>query len=246
LFQELSYSETAKNLNLTQLLQTETIGRKLLQKSDKKESLSPCDRAYIVRRIVEKELKCLEKLNRTIRKDVWIQWAVAISQLFKGESSDLYYVPYKVLGGKVIQASGLIHNRLITHRRSLAPQGYKRRWSSNGSGDSDSGHSSSESKRVRPLPDSFNVTSENENNETSLNDQFNWLKNTSSPNDEVIAKWESTLNIRNKLLEKLSYIEYFKTFLALHLPLGYKLVSCILVFFYLSQQAKKLRNLILN
>lgn len=220
--------ETANNLR--HLLCSDTVGKRLLEKSGK-EPLSPRDRAYIVRVIVESELKCLEKLNNTIRKDVWVQWATEITQLFKEESSDLYYVPYKVIGGKVIQASGLIHNRLITHRRSLAPEGRKRKCSSSSS-ESDSGHSLEKTSdcginRVRPLPDSFKEYSVDES--SCLDEQLEWLRSSSSPFDVVIAKWQATFHLRNRLLEHLSYAEYFNTFLALQLPNGYKLVSCTLV-----------------
>lgn len=221
------------NKDLRRLLNSETTGKQLLEKSEKGGGLNSRDRAYIVKRIVESELKKLDKLNSTIRKDVWMPWAHEISQVFNGEKPDVYYVPYKVVAGKVIQASGLIHNRLITHRRSLAPESCKRKGSSSSS-ESDSGHSSGQAsncgnKRVRPLPEGFKNTSSTEN--SSLDEQLTWLQSSSSPPEVVVEKWKATLDLRNKLLATLSFEEYFNTFPALGLPNGYKLVSDTEAFF---------------
>lgn len=221
--------ENTSNFNdfgLRHLLGKETTGNVLLEKANRGESLTPRDRAYIVRLIVESELKALDQINNTIRKDVWQRWAAEIAEVFKGESSTLYYVPYHIVQDKVIQASGLIHYRLITHRRSLATENNKKRSNSE---ESDSGSSSksskTESKRVRPLPDNFKINEEKSSPLSSSSEQLDWLRGSSGPYDTVLVKWRATFELRSKLLENHSYLEYFKTFPALQLPNGYQLVS---------------------
>ncbi|KAL4703683.1 hypothetical protein ACJJTC_005247 [Scirpophaga incertulas] len=139
----------------------------------------------------------------------------------KGESKELYYVPYHVVDGKVIQASGLIHNRLITHRRSLAAVGTKKRNS-----DSDSGCSSKSStasklhKRIRPLPDEFK-----ESEHINCQQNLDWLQGTSYPQETLKHRWQSTFDARIKILKEVSFIEYFKRFPGLSLPNGHKLLT---------------------
>lgn len=119
--------EQDKADGLKNILLKQTTGKALLDKSKKGEALTSKNRSFVVSLIVEYELQALQKINQTIRKDVWQKWANQIPVLFKGENKDLYYVPFHVLDGKVIQAGGLIHNRLITHRRSLSPVSQKRK-----------------------------------------------------------------------------------------------------------------------
>ncbi|KAL4719111.1 hypothetical protein ACJJTC_019675 [Scirpophaga incertulas] len=184
-------------------------------------ALTSRDRCYLVSLIVESELQLLGRLNQTIRKDVWQKWSIEIAKLFKGESKELYYVPYHVVDGKVIQASGLIHNRLITHRRSLAAVGTKKRNS-----DSDSGCSSKSStasklhKRIRPLPDEFK-----ESEHINCQQNLDWLQGTSYPQETLKHRWQSTFDARIKILKEVSFIEYFKRFPGLSLPNGHELLT---------------------
>lgn len=139
----------------------------------------------------------------------------------------MYYVPYHVVGGKVIQASGLIHNRLITHRRSLAPESKskKRRVDSDssdsGSSSKSSNHCENTNKRVRPLPDEFQDIS----GQVYCKENLDWLRGSSSPPETLLSKWQATLDQRAKILKEISYAEYFNSFLGLKLPKGYELVS---------------------
>ncbi|KAL4706287.1 hypothetical protein ACJJTC_013543 [Scirpophaga incertulas] len=171
-------------------------------KSQKGLALTSRDRCYLVSLIVESALQLLGRLNQTIRKDVWQKWSIEIAKLFKGESKELYYVPYHVVDGKVIQASGLIHNRLITHRRSLAAVGTKKRNS-----DSDSGCSSKSStasklhKRIRPLPDEFK-----ESEHINCQQNLDWLQGTSYPQETLKHRWQSTFDARIKILKEVSFI----------------------------------------
>jgi hypothetical protein len=220
-------------INLRNLLGSDTTGKELIKKSETGQNLCPRDRACIVKLVVEKELKSLQKIGNTIRKDVWIKWADEVVKLFPKETSSIYYVPYNVVEGRVTQASGLIHNRLITHRRSLGSDRKRRASSSSSSESSDSGCQSNKSdndgaKRNRPLPDTL-IQASSSDSDKDLD--IDWLKGSSSPEETVNVKWQNTFHQRNKLLASLPYEEYFNTFPALLLPTGYQLVSFI-IFFY--------------
>lgn len=80
--------------SLRRLLSSVTFGKLLLAKADKEEKLSPRDRAFLVKLIVETELRALNDISATIRKNVWVDWANEVVSLFKGESASIYYVPY--------------------------------------------------------------------------------------------------------------------------------------------------------
>lgn len=148
--------------------------------------------------IVEAELRNLSKYTNSIRKNIWEHWANEVVQLFKSETPEIYYVPYHIVDGKVIQASGMFHNRLITHRRLLSPT--NKRKPSTSSESSDSGVNSTGSKRIRPLPEtSTALTSENTKEfNSNANDCIDWLRGSSSTDDLVTEKWLITFELRNK------------------------------------------------
>lgn len=135
-------NETGKTLR--QLLSSISVGKVLLGKAEKGEKLNSRDRALLVKIIVEAEISALDEHRKCIRKDVWQQWAREVSNVYLDESPEVYYMPYQVVSGKVIQASGLFHNRLITHRRYMNSFDKKRNSYSSDSG-SDSSASSSQS-----------------------------------------------------------------------------------------------------
>ncbi|KAL4719005.1 hypothetical protein ACJJTC_013756, partial [Scirpophaga incertulas] len=214
--------ETGRSLH--HLLSSCTFGKVLLEKASRGEKLNSRDRAFIVKLIVETELRSLNTVTNSIRKEIWENWANEVVFLFKDEAKNIYYIPYHVVGGKVIQASGLFQNRLITHRRLLAISTNNKRKSSTSSEGSDCGVIiQKQLKRNRPLPESFKSFSDaNVTAESCLD----WLRNSSSPCDLVAAKWVATFELRNKILsEGLSHEEYFKTFPALTLSNGHKLLS---------------------
>lgn len=127
------------------------------------------------------------------------------------------YVPYRVTERQALPASGLLHNRLITHRRFLKPQSLKRSSTSSSSSPSSS---KSEEKRVRPLPSASNNHVDDNDCETDIE----WLESSSSPFDVVIKKWQATHIVREKNLKEKSIDEYFQQFPALRFPAGYQLV----------------------
>ncbi|KAL4708234.1 hypothetical protein ACJJTC_013803 [Scirpophaga incertulas] len=151
----------------------------------------------MVKLIVETELRSLNTVTNSIRKEIWENWAK--------EAKNIYYIPYHVVGGKVIQASGLFQNRLITRRRLLAISTNNKRKSSTSSEGSDCGVKiQKQLKRNRPLPESFKSFSDaNVTAESCLD----WLRNSSSPCDLVAAKWVATFELRSKILSEGSHEE---------------------------------------
>ncbi|KAL4702594.1 hypothetical protein ACJJTC_016070 [Scirpophaga incertulas] len=215
---------TERGKSLRQVLSSISAGKVLLAKAEKRERLSSVDRALLGKIIVEVEINALDEHKQSIRKDVWQRWSKEVSDLFTGESSEVYYVPYHIIAGKVIQASGLLHNRLITHRRYLNSNDKKKRSKSTSSDSSDSGASSSQetNKRFRPLPDHFNESVAQSATITEAN--IEWIKGSSSPKSLLIEKWNATLNLRLKILTNTSVKEYFSMFPGVNLPAGYELV----------------------
>lgn len=213
--------------NLRQLLSSLTLGKLLLKKADNSEKLTSRDRALIAKLIVETELRALQDISTTIRKNIWQEWAREVVSLFKGEVIEVYYVAYHVVGGKVVQASGLFHNRLITHRRLLLSSETKKTKRSLSSESNSSCSENDNSKRVRPLPESFTVDDSDFESTSCPEECLTWLRGTSSPRETVVTKWLTTFQLRNNKLkaEGLSYKEYFDWFPALTLPNGHELVS---------------------
>lgn len=203
---------------LKELLELTTLGKCLLQKQG--QPLTPRDRKALVQLIVEHQLHILPSIKDTIRQEVWTSWADEICSLFKGEHADIYYVPYRVTERQALSASGLLHNRLITHRRFLNQDFSRKRSSSSGSSTS-SDRTNRGPKRLRPLPPTIDSPDEGEDSEASIK----WLEASSSPYEVVLVKWMASFQARHEILKNKSIDDYFSQFLSLRLPTGYQLVS---------------------
>lgn len=163
--QEIGPLEDKKHLK--ELLELTTFGKCLLQKQG--QPLTPKDRKALVQLIVEHQLRILPSVKDTIRQEVWSSWANEICSLFEGEHADIYYVPCRVTERQALAASGLLHNRLITHRRFLNQDTSRKRSSSSGSStNSDRATDARSSKRLRPLPPALNLPDEDEESDLSI------------------------------------------------------------------------------
>lgn len=192
------------------MLEQTTVGKALITKLG--ERLLPRERQVLVQLIVEHQLQILPSVTDTIRQEVWSGWAREICSLFK-EHPDIYYVPYRTTERQALPASGLLHNRLITHRRFLKPAISKR----------SCGNISEKTdiKRNRPLPQKLSSDSEDEEQIYKIK----WLESSSSPFEIVLQKWESTNQAREDILKQKTIDEYFQKFPSLNLPNGHLLVS---------------------
>lgn len=148
----------------------------------------------------------------------------------------MYYLPFHLEEGRAVQASGLIHNRLIHVRRKLrCGDNRKRRRSSEGNS-SEGGESTGSSKkltkpnreksRLRPLPVSFEhqPPAINDDLDDQVEECLEWLK-FSSPVFLVEEKWKRTFQERKQILTEKELNGYIDLFPALQAPWGYKLVS---------------------
>ncbi|XP_063622637.1 uncharacterized protein LOC134794782 isoform X1 [Cydia splendana] len=215
-------------VSLKHILETSSIGKPLLNKK----ILSFSERKILTALIVEAEVRKLKKNTDPIRKEVWDTWTSQIIQFFPGETKGVYYNPFRLVDGRVIQASGLIVNRLITVRRKLNAENRCRSRSRNSSSDKSSDSSGDQKKRkksavksparVRPFPDSFQIISTSQESEK---DTMQWLKHSSSPRELVETKWNSCLHERMAALQEGDHVSYLSIFPALQCPWGYKLLA---------------------
>lgn len=202
---------------LRQLLADSMFGRILLQKSEKSEKLNAKERAFIARVVVEAELLS-QAVPKFVKAKVWAAWAKEVTDIFKAESSEMYF--------SLKARTGLFTNRLSNHRRELKrhlniPSTKKRK---SISGDA-KGTYQSVRRGASECPDELNPTKQ-----PITSKDLEWLKKFTSPEIVVSNKWRATLQDRLQILKCLSdqacIASYIESFPALKQQFGLKLVSC--------------------
>lgn len=176
---------------LRSLLEKCTRGRPILEKAKKEGfTLDITDRKFVTWVIVEAELASRSDIYENISKDVWLRWVNEILAIFPNERPTVFYSPHVTDKEILSSASGLLHNRLVTVRRgSGTPRGKKRPLH-----ESTPKRGNVRAKRVRPLPVETGESSTTEDPETAIE----WLKNSTTPENELLEKWDITHNIHQK------------------------------------------------
>lgn len=162
--------------------------------------------------------------NSQIGGAIYFKWANLIKELFPGERTTTYYIPAcTTASGTVLLARGkLVHQVLNTRRRlqQLGALTSKRKRSRE-----NSPAPSSSSSVSSHLPVESNIYDEN------IENDLQWLRNSSDPWSIVETKWKNTFQFRNKHLQncnnKQTIESYMNEYPALKKPQGYTLVSLL-------------------
>jgi len=178
--------------------------------------------------IINNELK--DNVQKRVPTSRLHDLAYQITTVFPKEHIATYFIPYISFGpGLKRAAKGKLLDCLYNRRRD-----YRRSGLIDSSRYSTSSSSSSCSSPIY-FPEalrSLNV----EHNPTVIDDNLNWLRNSSDPWDLVERNWAVTATTRlKKLMSKdgQSIAEYMAEYPALKKPTGYLLVSVIVKYFEL-------------
>jgi hypothetical protein len=162
-----------------------------------------------------------EHTNSPIVGSIYFKWANLIKELFPGERITTYYIPAcTTASGANLQAGGKLVAKVLNKRRRLQQLGAlttKRKRSRNESFDVTS-------PSTRPKPDSIEIETLFED----VEDDLQWLRNSSEPWSLVEMKWTRTFQHRRRVLlgnDKDQTLESYTTeYPALKKPHGYTLV----------------------
>ncbi|XP_063383814.1 uncharacterized protein LOC134670069 [Cydia fagiglandana] len=171
--------------------------------------------------IAKKILK--ENNSSAITGGIYYRWAHKIKELFPGERTTSYYIPAcTTANGQVLQGRGKLVHQVLNQRRRLQNLGALPK--GNGKRTREYSPTCSSVPSPRPLPGIFSC---GEDNEENIDDDLQWLENSSDPWCLVEDKWERTLKARTRTLYdagKESIEGYFEKYPALKKPQGYSLI----------------------
>lgn len=170
--------------------------------------------------IINKELQ--DDVNRKVPSSRLQDLAYQITTIFNKEHTATYFIPYISYGpGLKRAAKGKLLDCLYNKRRDYRKSGLIS--PSRNSTSSSSGHSS-----PILLPESLrSLNDRTENNEALIEDNLNWLHNSSDPWNIVENNWIITANTRLKKLmsqDGQTIAEYMAEFPSLRKPAGYTLI----------------------
>ncbi|KAF9408398.1 hypothetical protein HW555_011901 [Spodoptera exigua] len=163
-----------------------------------------------------------ENKNSTIVGPIYFKWANLIKEVFPGERTTTYYIPAcTTASGAVLQARGKLVHQVLNKRRRLQqlgalPTKVKRSRE----------ESPAPSSSPRPLPV---LLCESHRLDENVEDDLQWLRNSSEPWSLVEIKWKNTFKYRVTLLHKnhndQTLESYINEYPALRKPLGYTLLN---------------------
>lgn len=164
------------------------------------------------------------EISKCIKGETWIAWAKEVTELFIGETSEVYYSPWS----KESCASGLFHNRLLTYRRHMKDPSLEKRSYKSKSNQTRGGNIGATLERPRNVEQAC----QNEFYSVTDTEDLSWLRTFVSPEKMVTEKWRATFKARIQILKSFSdrgYIaSYLESFPALKLQSGFNLVSKLL------------------
>jgi len=207
---------------ILELLKTTNEGKSLLSTFHKSGLLDSAGRRRLCHLIINKELR--DDVQRRIPSSRLHNLAYQITKVFQNERASTYFIPYISYGpGLKRAAKGKLLDCLNNRRREYRKSGLinsSRRSST----------SSESSFNSIPLPEGLLQTTEEEGNyiESVVEENLNWLRNSSDPWDLVEINWNLTSSFRLKRLMSQcgpSIAEYMTEFPCLKKPAGYLLVS---------------------
>lgn len=203
------------------MLNSANAGRALLATYLQSGLLDSIGRKRLCNIIINHELK--DDVHHKVPSSRLQDLAYQITTIFKKEHTATYFIPYISYGpGLKRAAKGKLLDCLYNRRRDYRKSGLIS--PSRRSSTSSSGHSS-----PILLPEALRfLNDKNENNEALIEDNLNWLRNSSDPWNIVENHWITTANTRlKKLMSKdgPTIAEYMKEFPSLSKPAGYTLVS---------------------
>jgi len=203
------------------LLKSANAGRALLATYSQSGLLDSIGRKRLCNIIINKELQ--DDVNRKVPSSRLQDLAYQITTIFNKEHTATYFIPYISYGpGLKRAAKGKLLDCLYNKRRDYRKSGLIS--PSRNSTSSSSGHSS-----PILLPESLrSLNDKTENNEALIEDNLNWLHNSSDPWNIVENNWIITANTRLKKLmsqDGQTIAEYMAEFPSLRKPAGYTLVS---------------------
>ncbi|GBP51744.1 Zinc finger BED domain-containing protein 4 [Eumeta japonica] len=155
----------------------------------------------------------------------YYKWANHIKELFPGERTTTYYIPAcTTANGIVLQAKGKLVHQVLNKRRRLQNLGALPKAKRKLSREESPACSLESNQSPRPLPNIFSDEEENENIENDIQ----WLENSSEPWSIVEEKWENTFKIRTRAFYDTKTNEaietYFEKYPSLKKPQGYSLL----------------------
>lgn len=206
---------------ILELLKTTNEGKSLLSTFYKSGLLDSAGRRRLCHLIINRELR--DDVQRRIPSSRLHNLAYQITKVFQNERASTYFIPYISYGpGLKRAAKGKLLDCLNNRRREYRKSGLinsSRRSST----------SSESSFTSIPLPEGLLQSTEEEGNyiESVVEENLNWLRNSSDPWDLVEINWNLTSSFRLKRLmsqDGPSIAEYMTEFPCLKKPAGYLLI----------------------
>lgn len=200
-------------------------GKGILLQYQEKGLLNNSVRRRLCQIIINEELK--DDPEKKITSARFYQIAYEICQIFKQESSSVYFIPYASYSPlQKISAKGKLLDQYRQRRRDYIKSGIikvkeKRCCSS-------SSNYSNEPNSPRPSTSAQEAVTQLEDcNEGDIEEKILWLENNCNPWQTVELYWQLTTKNRLNLLasNKISIAEYFSKYKALKLSGGIYLVN---------------------
>ncbi|XP_016661531.1 uncharacterized protein LOC100569979 [Acyrthosiphon pisum] len=206
---------------ILELLKTTNEGKSLLSTFHQNGLLDSAGRRRLCHLIINRELR--DDVQRRIPSSRLHNLAYQITKVFQNERASTYFIPYISYGpGLKRAAKGKLLDCLNNRRRE-----YRKAGLINSSRRSST--SSESSFNSIPLPEGLVQLTEEEGNyiESVVEENLNWLRNSSDPWDLVEINWNLTSSYRLKRLmsqDGPSIAEYMTEFPCLKKPAGYLLI----------------------
>lgn len=215
------------------MLKTSNEGNSLLASYQKSGVLDSIGRRRLCSLIINNELSA--DVNARISSFRLQELAYQITLVFNKERTPTYFIPYLSYGpGLKRAAKGKLFDCLNNRKREFRKSGIIRSSRRNSTTSSSSGRASP----AVLLPETLQHSLENQEEEATVEESLNWLRNSSEPWTLVEQHWLLTALTRLKVqLSKdgQSIASYMAEYPALKRPTGYFLVSIngLLFRFYL-------------